>query len=171
MLADTLASVVPRSGEPVVVELGPGTGSVSAAVQRRLPAGGRHLAIEADVDLAEHVRRGYPGVDVVHGNAEDLGSLLAEYDVHRADAVVCGLPWTLFPLAQQRRILDRIADVLAPGAAFTTFAYLHARTLPGARRFHRMLGAMFDEVIVSRTVWGNLPPARVYVCRRAVRSG
>ncbi|MBE1586610.1 phospholipid N-methyltransferase [Nonomuraea angiospora] len=24
----------------------------------------------------------------------------------------------------------------------------------------------FDEVVISRTVWANLPPALVYYCRR-----
>ncbi|SFB05578.1 Phospholipid N-methyltransferase [Amycolatopsis marina] len=170
-LARTLASVVPSTGQPVVVELGPGTGSVSAAIQRRLPAGARHIAIEANRNLAEHVRETQPAVEVVHGDAGDLIPLLAGQGLCRVDAVVSGLPWTLFPLPVQRRILDQIGIVLAPGAAFTTFAYLHARALAGARRFHHLVRDAFDEVIVGRTVWANVPPARVYVCRRAVRSG
>ena len=39
-LAEVLAAVVPRAGAPVVVELGPGTGAVSAVIRRRLPAAG-----------------------------------------------------------------------------------------------------------------------------------
>ncbi|MDQ4020899.1 MAG: SAM-dependent methyltransferase, partial [Actinomycetota bacterium] len=51
-LAARLAAVVPRVGEPVVVELGPGTGSVTTAIEHRLAGRGRHVAVEIDPVLA-----------------------------------------------------------------------------------------------------------------------
>ena len=36
-LAGVIASVVPTAGAPVVVELGPGTGAVTTAIDARLP--------------------------------------------------------------------------------------------------------------------------------------
>ncbi|SFQ69389.1 Phospholipid N-methyltransferase [Amycolatopsis arida] len=165
-LADVLAAVAPSTGAPVVVELGSGTGAVTAAIRRRLPAGARQLAVEVDPRLVEHLRRAHPGVEVVRGDARDLGRLLAEHGVTRADAVVSGLPWSLFGPDAQLRILTQVGGVLAPGAAFSTFGYLHAGALTGARRFHRLVRHVFDEVLVSQAVWRNLPPARVVVCRR-----
>lgn len=47
-----------------------------------------------------------------------------------------------------------------------TFAYRHATCLSGASRFAGLLHDTFDEVLCSRTIWRNLPPAAVYVCRR-----
>jgi phospholipid N-methyltransferase len=44
-------------------------------------------------------------------------------------------------------------------------------TLGAARRFRRRLRDTFDEVLVSATVWRNLPPAFVYVCRRPRQDG
>jgi hypothetical protein len=44
-------------------------------------------------------------------------------------------------------------------------------TLAAARRFAASLRDTFDEVVVSATVWRNLPPAFVYVCRRPRRRG
>jgi phosphatidylethanolamine/phosphatidyl-N-methylethanolamine N-methyltransferase len=38
--------------------------------------------------------------------------------------------------------------------------------LGAARRFRQTLRGAFDEVLVSATVWRNVPPAFVYVCRR-----
>jgi hypothetical protein len=32
----------------------------------------------------------------------------------------------------------------------------------------RSLRARFEEVVVSQTVWSNLPPALVYFCRRPI---
>jgi len=49
-LAAAIASVVPTVGTPVVVELGPGTGPVTTAIDARLLPGARHLAVELDTD-------------------------------------------------------------------------------------------------------------------------
>jgi phosphatidylethanolamine/phosphatidyl-N-methylethanolamine N-methyltransferase len=169
-LARVLASVVPRCGEPVVVELGPGTGVVSAAIDRRLPPGARHLAVELDPAMVRYLRRARPGLEVVPGDAAALRALLAERDVQQVDAVVSGLPWALFDTGTQRAILDQVAAVLAPGAAFTTFAYVHGLPIAAARRFRRTLDEVFDEVLTSSTIWRNLPPALTYVCRRPTPS-
>jgi phospholipid N-methyltransferase len=165
-LGAVLASVVPRTGEPVVVELGPGTGAVSTVIAGRLPGGARHLAVELDPDMVEYLRSTHPDLDVVHGNAADLGKLLAERGIARVDAVICGLPWALFDDATQTELLAEISRVIGDQGAFTTFAYLHGMTLGAARRFRRRLRDTFEEVLVSATVWRNLPPAFVYVCRR-----
>lgn len=170
-LGAVLASVVPRTGEPVVVELGPGTGAVSAVISERLPEGARHLAVELDPAMVEFLRRTHPGLDVVQGNAADLAKLLAERGIGRVDAVICGLPWALFDDATQTELLGEISRVIGDHGAFTTFAYLHGMTLGAARRFRRRLRATFDEVLVSATVWRNLPPAFVYVCRRPRHEG
>jgi phospholipid N-methyltransferase len=63
-------------------------------------------------------------------------------------------------------VLDAVLQALTPHGAFTTFAYTHARGSRPARRFRRMLADRFDEMVVGRTVWANLPPALVYHCRR-----
>jgi len=165
-LTDRLASVVPRTGEPVVVELGPGTGASTAAVQRRLGGRGRHLAVEIDPVLAEHVGRDHPNVEVAVGDAAALDRLLAERGITGVDAALSGLPWSLIRPDTQQTILDAVGRALRPGAPFTTLAYLHALPLGGARRFRALLDTMFDEVFTTRTVWLNLPPAVTYVCRR-----
>lgn len=168
-LAGVLSAVVPRVGAPVVVELGPGTGAVSAAIAARLPAGGRHLAVELDPDMVGYLRRTRPGLEVVPGDARELGTLLAEHGVDRVDAIVCGLPWALFDDAVQADVLGEIGLAVGDTGAFTTFAYLQGMALPAARRFRARLRGAFDEVLVSSTVWRNVPPAFVYVCRRPRR--
>jgi phosphatidylethanolamine/phosphatidyl-N-methylethanolamine N-methyltransferase len=165
-LAEVLASVVPRVGSPVVVELGPGTGAVSDVIARRLPSGARHLAVELDPRMVAYLRRTRPELEVVPGNAAHLAALLAERGVTHVDAVVSGLPWALFDEVTQTDILGEVRRVIGSTGAFTTFGYLNSMTLGAARRFRRTLRATFDEVVVSSTVWRNVPPAFVYVCRR-----
>ena len=165
-LANQLTVVVPSGGEPVIVELGSGTGSVTAAIQRRLGGRGRHLAVELDPVLANYVRRQNPGVEVVVGDAVGLRKILSEHGIHAVDAVISGLPWALFSSGTQRDIIKVVTEVLCPWAAFTTFAYVHAFPMRGARQFRALLDELFDEVLTTHTVWRNVPPAVTYVCRR-----
>jgi len=164
-LSDLLASVAPAEGQPIVVELGPGTGVVSAALRRRLPEGARHIAVEIDPGMVEHLRRTRPWLEVIQGDAADLQKLLADAGVDRVDAAISGLPWTLFAESAQRGIIEQVTRVLAPGAAFTTFAYSHVTRFPTQRRFRGVLEEAFREVTVTPTVWRNLPPALAYQCR------
>ncbi|WP_019816096.1 class I SAM-dependent methyltransferase [Saccharomonospora saliphila] len=167
-LGELLTVTVPRRGRPTVVELGAGSGAVSRVVGDRLPAGGRHLAVEIDPELAAHLTDGCPDLTVLCGDAARLRSMLGTVEVSHVDAVVSGLPWSLFTEDTQRRVLEEVSGALAPGGGFSTFAYRHAARLPGARRFRHLLDEYFDEVVVTRTVWRNVPPAQVYVCRRPV---
>ncbi|MEU0562746.1 hypothetical protein [Dactylosporangium sp. NPDC006015] len=80
--------------------------------------------------------------------------------------MVSGLPWAAFTEARQRGLLSAVVEALSPQGAFTTFAYVHARHTRAARNLLRSLESLFDEVVTSRTVWTNLPPALVYHCRR-----
>lgn len=164
-LSDLLASIVPETGPSTVVELGPGTGVVSAALRRRLPADSRHVAVELDPRMVAHLRTAAPWLEVVQGDAIALQELLAERGITRVDAVVSGLPWTLFPARAQTGIIEQVTRVLAPGALFTTFAYSHVTPLAPQRRFRALLERSFAEVRVTPTVWRNVPPALAYQCR------
>lgn len=165
-LARDMARVVPSTGNPVVVEIGPGTGALSPAVAARLPEGGRHLAIELDEGMVGYLQNSVPWLEVIQGDAAELEELLRGAGVDRVDAVISGLPWAIFSAADQQDVLRQVGRVLAPQGALTTFAYVHALGMSGARGFRHRLGEAFDEVLTTRTVWRNLPPALSYVCRR-----
>ncbi|GGS76940.1 methyltransferase [Planobispora rosea] len=165
-LAETVTAPVPQRGEPVIVELGPGTGAFTAEIQRRLGGRGHHLAVEINPRLADFLSARHPGVDVTVADAAKLPQLLWERGLDQADVIVSGLPWAAFSERTQTSLLDAVAAVMGPNSAFTTFAYSFAKPFPPARRFRRRLHDSFEEVVTGRTVWGNLPPAFVYHVRR-----
>ncbi|WP_061289761.1 class I SAM-dependent methyltransferase [Herbidospora cretacea] len=165
-LAEAVCVPIPEQGDPVVVELGPGTGSFTAEIQRRLGGRGRHLAVEINPKLAAHLSDRHPGVEVVVDDACGLPALLADRGVAKADVIISGLPWAAFSPKLQDSLLKAILGSMAPGGAFTMFAYVHAMLLPPALRIRRSLFGSFEEVVMGRTVWPNLPPAFVYHARR-----
>jgi len=168
-LAARAVAPLPGTGEPVVVELGPGTGAFTGAIQDRLNGRGYHLAVEVDPRLAAVLRRRHPRVDVVVSDAARLPQLLASRGLPAADVVVSGLPWVAFHPGQAAGTLAAVASAMAPHAALTTFAYIHTRWAPPARRLHADLVQSFEELVLGRTVWANLPPAFVYHARRPRR--
>ncbi len=170
-LAQEAVQPIPSTGDPVVVELGPGTGAFTGAIQERLGGRGRHVAVELNPRFAALLRRNFPAVDIANADATQLAALLAEREIARADVIVSGLPWAVFPTALQTNLMNAVLAALGPGGAFTSFGYVHAMRLPPARRFRARLQRSFDEVVVGRTVWQNVPPARVYFARRPVASG
>lgn len=155
---------LPRTGDPVVLDLGAGTGSVTDEIQEVLRGRGRHIAIESDEQMAAVLRERHPGVEVICDDAHAAVERLLAEGV-RADLSVSGLPW-LATAPRERTIFGPLARLAAPGGAVTQLAHAWIRFFPTARQVQRNLEATFEEVVVSRTVWRNVPPAVVYVARR-----
>jgi phosphatidylethanolamine/phosphatidyl-N-methylethanolamine N-methyltransferase len=164
-LARQMVAALPRTGDPVVVELGPGTGVFTGAIVHGLAGRGRLVAVERNPVMAGHLSRRFPDVEVVCGSAAELSAVLSARGISAVDLVVSGLPWSAF----SEPVVDDVARALSRDGAFTQFSYAWTRWAPPARRRHAELCAAFDEVLVTRTIWQNFPPAFVYVARRPKR--
>ncbi|RRO20484.1 SAM-dependent methyltransferase [Saccharopolyspora rhizosphaerae] len=165
-LAEQMVAPIPLTGDPLVLELGPGTGAFTEVVQERLGGRGKHLAVELNAGWAAELGRRFPGVESVCDSARRVPELLAERGLGEVDVVVSGLPWAAHAPVGGVSLVELLAGVLAPDAAMTQFAYTWTRWAPPARRLHADLEAKFEEVVVSRAVWRNLPPAVVHLARR-----
>lgn len=168
-VAATVSQVVPTTGKPVVVELGPGTGSLSNGIHQRLPSEARHIGIELSAEMVEHLRANKPWMEVVHADAGALKSVLDGLGVEQVDAVISSIPWSLLSAGEQRHALRQVAEVLAPHGAFTAVTYIPVDQNPGGKRFRAQLEAAFDEVL-THTTWRNFPPILHYICRRPLHS-
>ncbi|WP_231644710.1 class I SAM-dependent methyltransferase [Sciscionella sediminilitoris] len=161
-LAARMVAPIPRTGDPFVVELGAGTGAFTVAAQEVLRGRGRHLAVECNPEWAALLADRHPGVEVVQARAHELPALLDR----PADVIISGLPWSAYWPEGQRPLIELLAGALGPEGTLTQFSYSWSRWAPPARRQHREFGAAFEELVVSRTVLRNLPPAYVYYARR-----
>ena len=136
-----------------VLELGPGTGAITAEI---LAHGVRDLTcVEYDADFARLLKMRFAHVNVVQGDAFDLHHTLGAHGAFAA--VVSGLPLLNFPVAMRRRLVDGALASLEPGGVLVQFSYG-----PGAP----VAPPPGYGVTRAATVWANLPPARVWVYRR-----
>ena len=166
-LAARMAAWVEPAAPGLVVELGGGTGVITAALLARGVAPGRLLVIEQSPALAAHLARRFPGVHVVQADAAELGELIHTpvWPSDEAGAllavrcIVSGLPLLSIPAPARQRILQAGAQVLAPGGRLVQFTY----ALRGASPWQDV--GLVD--LAHERVLANLPPARVDVLRRA----
>jgi phospholipid N-methyltransferase len=142
---------------PRVVELGPGSGSITRHLLERLGAGDQVLALELDPVLAGHLREHLPNprLTIRGGDAAHLEQWLARLGWTGADTILSGLPFQSFPAAARESILRAARASLSPGGRFVAFQY-GLRLLPTFQRH-------FRRVRVIGPIWRNLPPAYIIV--------
>jgi phosphatidylethanolamine/phosphatidyl-N-methylethanolamine N-methyltransferase len=156
-LCRRIAGLVARDPGEAVLELGAGTGVVSRALLEAGVPPERLLVVEIVPDMAEHLRGALPGVDVLCGDAFDLGRVLPKRWYGRIGTAICGIPLVLLPIAEQKRFVDAV-EAVAPGRGFLLYTYCITSPLP-----HRRLGlSAWRE---AWTPW-NVPPASVWRYRR-----
>ncbi|HET6183487.1 MAG TPA: methyltransferase [Acetobacteraceae bacterium] len=148
-----------------IVELGPGTGALTAIIAARLSPRHRYLGIEINPRFVRPLRARFPGLVFAHASVVELGAVLEVHGWTGFDMVVSGLPWASLPIGLQTRAFAELARHARPGAVLTTFAYLHGLAAPGSIALRRRMRATFKRVERGPIVWGNLPPALVYVGR------
>lgn len=162
-LVDEMLRPLPRHDALTVVELGAGTGRLTAALQRRLRGRGRHLAVEINPVLAERLATRHPAVEVVCADAAELPEILRRHGCGPVDLVAGLLPWAAYRGAPIPRL---VADALTTDGVFTQVTLSALRWMPPARRQERQVREAFADVTLGPVVWGNLPPARVRTARR-----
>ena len=140
-----------------IVELGAGTGPITAELIKHLKPHTKLLVIELDPELCARLKTRFPQVDVVQGDACHFDRLLAERGYTQVDHVSSGLPLPSFPAELREAVLATSARMLAPGG---TFRQLTVMPLI----YYRMYCRYFNDVRFS-FVPLNVPPGGVYVCR------
>ena len=158
MLARAMARYVDPHSDGPVVELGPGTGPVTAALVEAGVDPSRLVLVEFNPAFCRILRTRYPGATLVQGDAYSMRRLLETLLLQPAAAVVSGLPLVTKPMRQRLRLIRDAFDLMLPGAPFVQFTYSVASPLP------RRLGGFTVEA--SERIWMNIPPARVWVYRK-----
>jgi phospholipid N-methyltransferase len=166
VLARVMLAPIDFAAARAVVEFGPGTGAFTREIAARLAPDCRYLGIELNPAFVRALTTGFPRLAFVHGSVADLTRIMAGQGIDGIDAVVCGLPWATLPIALQDQVFAAMDRALRPGGVFVTFGYLQSLVLPGAWALRRRLRRVFAEVDHSRVVWGNVPPAFAYICRK-----
>jgi phosphatidylethanolamine/phosphatidyl-N-methylethanolamine N-methyltransferase len=156
-LSRTMAAIVDASVEGPIVELGPGTGPVTAALLERGIDPKRLVLVEYDEAFCMTLRKKYPEVKVVQGDAFALDQTLNGHASAPLAAVVSSLPLLNFAQEQRQQLVEAAMKMLRPRSPFIQFTYGANSPLPVESHLY--------ETTASKRIWWNLPPARVWTYR------
>ncbi len=145
--------------DEVVVEFGGGTGAITRAILESGVSAERVFSIEIDHALVEFMRKSYPSVNVVHGDARVADRLIGDQWVGKVGTVIVGIPMVMLPFQLQTEIIQSIFRVLPPGRRFLLYTYCLTSPLPMAK-----LGLTGQRL--GRT-FRNFPPASVWGYQKA----
>lgn len=149
-----------------ILELGPGTGALTEAIRQAMPKEADYLGIEINATFADKLRQRFQGMNFAVAGAQEFDFTSYLKGMPPIDVIISGLPWSSFPHSLQDAILGNVLPHLTPGGRFATFAYYGFHRLPRGRRFRALLHEHLPGAERSSVVWGNLPPAFVYVARK-----
>ncbi|MBU3656245.1 MAG: hypothetical protein FGM23_07820, partial [Alphaproteobacteria bacterium] len=137
-LAAAMVDNLPKlSPDEWVVELGGGTGAFTRALLQQGVSAKRLVVVERDPALVKVLRRKFPAVLIVNGDAAELAKLIARHDIGTIGAIVSGLPLIGMPKWVQAKILSAVFQALPAGKPFVQFTYAF-----GAPVAYRRLGLL-----------------------------
>jgi phosphatidylethanolamine/phosphatidyl-N-methylethanolamine N-methyltransferase len=148
-LADTVARCIDLARSGLVL----GTGSLTHGLVRAGCPPERIIAIEHEPALVTVLRREFPTMVVVTGDATLVGEYLAG-SVGQLAGVVSSLPIKWLPIAAQQAVVRPCLDLLGPGGRFLQLTNAFSSPLP-----IRRLGISGKEIA---RVWRNLLPTQIW---------
>jgi len=152
-LADAIAALVDLARPGPVLELGAGTGSLTRGLIRAGCHPERIIALEREPRLVTILRREFPAIAVLEGDATQIGEHLAAR-AGQLCAVISSLPIPWFSATEQYAVVRPCLDRLGPGGRFIQLT--NAFSSPLARE---RLGISGQEVC---RVWLNLLPTQIW---------
>lgn len=153
-----LADIRPDS-ESIVLELGVGTGAITKFVQGLVPNDKSYLGLELDKNLVRSLKKSYPSLKIVRGNACDLYSIHKKSGLGKVGFIVSCLPFVTLPNEVGEKILCEIDKFMEQGCIFRTFQYAHGYYFPSSIKLREHMRNRYGKSQKSSIVMKNVPPA------------
>lgn len=143
----------------VVLELGVGTGAITKFLQEIVPNDESYLGIELDRDLVRTLKRNYPEMKIVRGNALEASALHAKSGLGKVGTIICCLPFVSMPNEVGEKILLEVDKFMQQGCTFRTFQYAHGYYFPSAIKLREFMRDRYGKSKRSPLIVKNVPPA------------
>ena len=141
----------------VVVEFGPGVGTISGEILKRMRSDATLIVFEINDEFVDVLSRRFddPRLRIVHRSAADISDVLHEFGLPPADYVISGIPFSIMSEDDRLAVLRNTYAALRDGGSLLVYQF--------STRVRSDLEAIFGrvhQVFEPR----NILPARVFHC-------
>lgn len=156
-LVNDVLSQVDWGKARVLVEYGPGVGTITREILKRMHPDAVLIAIELNAEFVSFLQDEVtdPRLRVVHGSASDVRRMLGKLNLGRVDYIVSGIPYSVLSDAKRREILRESREALNPDGALLVYQFT-GTVLP-------YLKSNFGSVQQDFQLL-NILPARIFYC-------
>ncbi|MBV8049537.1 MAG: methyltransferase domain-containing protein [Acidobacteriaceae bacterium] len=158
-LVNDVLSAVDWQHARVIVEFGPGVGTITAEILRRMHPDATLVAIELNQEFARFLESELKDtrLRVVNSSAAALQTVLTRLGLAQADYIISGVPYTTMSDATRRNILQQCRAALKPDGALVIYQFT-GTILPYLRSSFGSVQQRFQPL--------NILPARIFHCTR-----
>jgi phosphatidylethanolamine/phosphatidyl-N-methylethanolamine N-methyltransferase len=152
-----LDAAIPGSGP--VLELGAGTGAVTEALIEAGCPVDRLVVVECDAELCDALAKRFAGLQILHGDALDLGGILAKARIPSVGVVLSGLPMRVVSQEAATRCYAQAFRLMPSGGAIIQYTYGFRPPVDPDDAALKL-----DATFVGRE-WRNVPPMGIWSYR------
>lgn len=142
-------------GDLPILELGPGTGVITAMMLEMGIDPKRITSIEFDAEFCVHLRKEFPEVNFIEGDAFNLDKTLKDIKGQKFGAILSGIPLLNFAKDERQKMVAGALEWVEDGGPFVQLCYGPKAPVPKK-----------ENVFSARpTKWvlANIPPARFWI--------
>jgi phospholipid N-methyltransferase len=141
----------------VLIEFGPGVGTITREVLKRMRPDAVLLVIELNQEFVQYLGTTIsdPRLRVVHGSAAHVRRILSEHGLARADYIISSIPYSLLPESLRKEIVHESRHALKAQGSLLVFQY-NRTLLP-------YLKSSFGSVKQNFQLF-NILPALIFQC-------
>lgn len=156
-LVERLLAQIDWDTTRVIVEYGPGVGTFTGEILRRMRPDAVLIVLETNVDFVSYLRASFPDprLHVVHGSAAAVKRVLEERGLEQADYVISGIPFSTLPEQVREDILRATHEALRPEGAFLVYQF-SPKVRQHLERFYSRVTHSFEPF--------NVLPAQLFYC-------
>ncbi|MBB5700411.1 phosphatidylethanolamine/phosphatidyl-N-methylethanolamine N-methyltransferase [Ochrobactrum daejeonense] len=155
--ARRMASVIDTGSGLPVLELGPGTGVITKAILNQGVKPADLYSIEYSHDFVDHLRKNFPDVNIIQGDAFDLDSALGDKKDQKFDCIISAVPLLNFPMDRRVQLMESLLSYIPRGRPLMQITYGPLPPVPAGRGNYVV--QHYDFVV------RNVPPAQLWVYR------
>ena len=141
----------------VIVEFGPGVGTISGDILERMRPDATLIVFEINDEFVKVMKDRFkdPRLHVVHRSATDIQTVLRELGLSHADYVISGIPFSMMTESDRHAVVANTHAALRTGGSFLVYQF--------SSRVRSYLEELFGQVR-QQFEPRNILPARLFHC-------